>query len=170
MHKLSESSPYFYERYDITGRAGLTVLQTCTAALRQLAYDMTVDTIDEYPKLGKTTVLECLEYYCSGIIERFGDEFLRRPSVADAQRLLAKEEERVFSGMLESIDYMHWQWHNCSVGWQSQFIRETLNIVQLSLKLLLLMTIGSGMLFLVAGSNNDINVLNQSPLSGDVIR
>jgi hypothetical protein len=107
IHKLSESSPYFCERYDITGRAGLTVLQKYTATLRQLVYDMTVDTIDEYPKLGKTNVLECLEYYCSDIIERFGDEFLRCPSVADAQRLLAKEEERVFSGMLESIDCMH---------------------------------------------------------------
>jgi hypothetical protein len=44
---------------------------------------MTADTIDEYLKLEKTTVLECPEYYCSGIIECFGDEFLRRPTVAD---------------------------------------------------------------------------------------
>jgi hypothetical protein len=27
MHKLSETSPYFCERHDATGRAGLTVLQ-----------------------------------------------------------------------------------------------------------------------------------------------
>jgi hypothetical protein len=76
MHKLSETSPYFCERYDATDRAGLTVLQKCTAALRQLAYGMVVDTIDEYLKLGKTTTLECLEYYCSGIIECFGDELI----------------------------------------------------------------------------------------------
>jgi hypothetical protein len=68
---------------------------------------MTVDTIDEYLKLGKTTALECLEYYCSCIIECFRDEFLRRPTVTDTQRLLAKAEERGFSGMLGSIDYMH---------------------------------------------------------------
>jgi hypothetical protein len=30
--------------------------------------------------------------------------------------------------------------------------------------------VGSGMLFLVAGFNNDINVLNQSPLFVNVIR
>jgi hypothetical protein len=30
---------------------------------------MTVDTIDKHMKLWKTTALECLEYYCSGIIE-----------------------------------------------------------------------------------------------------
>jgi hypothetical protein len=44
---------------------------------------MAADTINEYLKLGKTTGLECLEYYCSGIIECFRDELLRRPTVAD---------------------------------------------------------------------------------------
>jgi hypothetical protein len=34
MHKLSETSPYFCERYDATGYPGLTALQKCTAALR----------------------------------------------------------------------------------------------------------------------------------------
>jgi hypothetical protein len=55
---------------------------------------MVADTIDEYLKLGKTTTLECLEYYCSGIIECFRDELLCRPIVVDTHRLLAKEEER----------------------------------------------------------------------------
>jgi hypothetical protein len=109
MHKLSETSLYFCEWYDATGHAGLTMLQKCTAALRQLAYGIATDTIDEYLKLGKTTVLECLEYYCSGIIECFGDEFLRRPTVTDTQRLLAKAKKRGFPGMLGSIDCMHWQ-------------------------------------------------------------
>jgi hypothetical protein len=61
MHKVNEISPYFCKRYDTAGRTGLTALQKCTAALHQLAYGMTADTIDEYLKLEKTTVLECLE-------------------------------------------------------------------------------------------------------------
>jgi hypothetical protein len=68
---------------------------------------MAVDTIDEYLKLGKTTTLECLEYYCLNIIECFKDEFLRRPTVADIQRLLAKAEDRGFPSMLASIDCMY---------------------------------------------------------------
>jgi hypothetical protein len=107
MHKLSETSPYFCERYDATGRTSLAALQKYTTTLRQLAYGMAVDTIDEYLKLGKTTALECLEYYCSDIIEYFGDEFLRCSTVADTQCLLAKAEERGFPGMLGSIDCMH---------------------------------------------------------------
>jgi hypothetical protein len=66
MHKLSETSSYFSERYDTTGHAGLFTLQKCTTTLRQLAYVMAIDTVDEYIKLGKITALECLEYYCSG--------------------------------------------------------------------------------------------------------
>jgi hypothetical protein len=58
MHKLSKTSPYCSEMYDATGRVGLTVLQKCITNVRQLAYGMIVDTIDEYLKLGKPTVLE----------------------------------------------------------------------------------------------------------------
>jgi hypothetical protein len=90
MHKLSETSLYFCKRYDATGHVGLTILQNYITALRQLAYGMAADTIDEYLKLGKITALECLEYYYLGIIECFGDEFLCCPTVADTQCLLAK--------------------------------------------------------------------------------
>jgi hypothetical protein len=53
MHKFSETSPYFCERYDATSRAGMTALKKRIAALRQLDYGMATDTIDEYLKLGK---------------------------------------------------------------------------------------------------------------------
>jgi hypothetical protein len=69
---------------------------------------MTADTIDEYLKLEKSVVLECIEYYYAGIIECFRAEFLRHPTVADTQRLIANTEERRFSGMLGNIDCMHW--------------------------------------------------------------
>jgi hypothetical protein len=107
MHKLSETSPYFSERYDATSRVGLTMLQKCTADVRQLAYGMPADTVDEYLKLGKSTALEYLKYYCACIIDCFETEFLRHPTIADTQCLLAKAEECGFPGMLESIDCMH---------------------------------------------------------------
>jgi hypothetical protein len=82
------------------------------------------------------------------IIESFEDEFLRCPTITDTQRLLAKAEKSGFLSMLGSIDYIHWKWHNCPIGWQGQFIRGTSNILQSSLKLLLLMIVVSGILFL----------------------
>ena len=81
------------------------------------------DSVDEYPKIGKSTALECLEKFCEGIIVCYEAEFCCRPTVEDKQRLLAKAEERRFSGMLGSIECMHWQWRNCPVGWAGQFTR-----------------------------------------------
>jgi hypothetical protein len=72
MHKLSEASPYFCKMYDATDRTSLTALEKYTVALRRLAYGVYIYTIDKYLKLKKTTALECLEYYCSDIIECFG--------------------------------------------------------------------------------------------------
>jgi hypothetical protein len=55
---------------------------------------MTVDIIDEYLKLQKTTVLDYLEYYCSDIIECFVmSSYIILLSLI-LQRLLAKVEER----------------------------------------------------------------------------
>jgi hypothetical protein len=75
--------------------------------MHQLAYGMATDMIDEYLKLEKSITLEYLEYYCADINECFEAEFLRCPTVANTQRLLAKVEERIFLDMLGSIDYMH---------------------------------------------------------------
>jgi hypothetical protein len=170
VNKLSETSPYFNEMHDATGYIGLTPLQKCIIVVRQLAHGMTADMIDRHLKLGKTIALECLDYYCAGIVNCYGVEFLCHPTIANTQCLLAKAEEREFSDLLVSIDCMHGQWHNCSVGWQGQFTRGISNILQSLLKLLLLMAIRSRMPFLVTGSNNDINMLNQSALFVDAIR
>jgi hypothetical protein len=131
---------------------------------------MTTYTIDEYLKLEKTTALECLQYYCLGIIECFGDEFLHRATVADTRRLLAKVEERGFFDMLGSINYMHWQWHNCPVGCQSQFTRGHQTSYNHPWSCFFSWPLDLSCFFGVVDSSNDINVLNQCPLFIDVIK
>jgi hypothetical protein len=51
IHKLSKISLYFSEICDTIGRVCSIALQKCIAAIRQLAYDMVIDTIDEFLKL-----------------------------------------------------------------------------------------------------------------------
>jgi hypothetical protein len=67
---------------------------------------MTAGMIDEHWKLVKSIALECIEYYCMSIVQCYGAELLRRLTVPDTQRLLAKTEECGFPGMLGSIDCM----------------------------------------------------------------
>jgi hypothetical protein len=171
MRRLGGYSSYFTARVDACGHRGLSPQQKCTAVLRLLAYGMAADTVDEYIKLGRSTVVECLENICEGVIQCYDAEFCRGPTVADTQRLLAKAEERGFPGTLGSIDCMHWQWRNCPIGWQSQFTRGDIKHLTIILE-----AVASydhwiwHAFFGVAGSNNDINVLNQSPLFLDAIR
>uniref|UniRef100_A0A0D3BXT8 DDE Tnp4 domain-containing protein n=1 Tax=Brassica oleracea var. oleracea TaxID=109376 RepID=A0A0D3BXT8_BRAOL len=122
----------------------LSPLQKCTAAIRVLAYGTAADTVDEYLRLGETTTWLCVENFVEGIINLFGDEYLRRPTPADLQRLLDIGEHHGFPGMIGSIDCMHWEWKNCPTAWKGQY------------------SCGSGTL-------NDINVLDRSHVFDDII-
>uniref|UniRef100_A0A0D3CYM4 DDE Tnp4 domain-containing protein n=1 Tax=Brassica oleracea var. oleracea TaxID=109376 RepID=A0A0D3CYM4_BRAOL len=116
--RLSSEVPYFQQRRNAHGRYGLSALQKCTAAIRMLAYGQSGDTYDEYLRLGESTTRLCLENFTNGIIQLFGDEYLRRPNEDDLQRLLDVGEVRGFPGMIGSIDCMHWEWKNCPTAWK----------------------------------------------------
>ncbi|XP_024007769.1 uncharacterized protein LOC112083888 [Eutrema salsugineum] len=112
---------YVDQAFDAIGRPGLSGLQKCTAAIRLLAYGTGADAVDEYLRLGESTARSCLEHFVEGIIHLFGDEYLRRPTPEDLQRLLYVGEDRGFPGMIGSIDCMHWEWKNCPTAWKGQF-------------------------------------------------
>ena len=107
--RLSNEVSYFEQRKNAHGRLGLSALQKCTAVIRILAYGQSGDTYDEYLRLGESTALLCLENFTNWIIQLFGDEYLRRPTQEDLQRLLDVGEVRGFPGMIGSIDCMHWE-------------------------------------------------------------
>ncbi|XP_033132428.1 uncharacterized protein LOC103849781 [Brassica rapa] len=102
--RLSENYPFFQQRRDVVGRLGLSPLQKCTAALRMLAYGCAADAVDEYLRLGESTALSCLTNFTEGVIDLFGEEYMRRPTPEDLQRLLDIGEIRGFPGMIGSID------------------------------------------------------------------
>uniref|UniRef100_A0A0D2ZXL7 Myb-like domain-containing protein n=1 Tax=Brassica oleracea var. oleracea TaxID=109376 RepID=A0A0D2ZXL7_BRAOL len=101
----------------------LYTAKKCTAAIRVLAYGTAADTVDEYLRLGESTTRKCVEYFVEGIINLFGDEYLRRPTPADLQRLLDIGEYRGFPGMIGSIDCMHWEWKSYPTAWKGQYCR-----------------------------------------------
>nr|VDD50388.1 unnamed protein product [Brassica oleracea] len=142
--RFSNEVQFFRQKKDGRGRLGLSTLQKCTAAIRVLAYGTAADTVDEYLRLGETTTRLCVKKFVEGIIYLFGDEYLRRPTPADLQRLLDIGEHRGFSGIIGSIDCMHGEWKNCPTAWKGQYSR------------------GSGTL-------NDINVLDRSPVFDHII-
>ena len=92
--RLSNEVQYFQQREDGLGRLGLSALQKITAAIRVLAYGTAADTVDAYLRLGETTTRLCVANFVEGIINLFGDVYLRRPTPTDLQRLLDIGEHR----------------------------------------------------------------------------
>uniref|UniRef100_A0A0D3ARL9 DDE Tnp4 domain-containing protein n=1 Tax=Brassica oleracea var. oleracea TaxID=109376 RepID=A0A0D3ARL9_BRAOL len=166
---LEQFFPFFQQRKDATGRWGLTALQKCTAAIRLLAYGNSADTVDEYLRLGESTALSCLHHFTDGIIQLFGDEYLRRPTAEDLQRLLDMGEKRGFPGMVGSIDCMHWEWKNCPTAWKGQYARGH------GKPTIVLEAVASQDLWIwhaffgLPGTLNDLNVLDRSPLFDDLL-
>ncbi|CAN6859127.1 unnamed protein product [Brassica oleracea] len=150
--RLSAEIPYFQQRRDATGRFGHSPLQKATAAIRMMAYGCPADAVDEYLRLGETTALLCLEHFVQGIINLFGDEYLRRPTPEDLQRLLDIGEMRGFPLGVEELSYRMerstivleavasqdlWKWHA---------------------------------FFGPPGTLNDINILDRSPVFDDILQ
>jgi hypothetical protein len=157
-------NPYFKQRIDVIGVLGLSCLQKITAAHRILAYDIPADLIDEYLRMGETTAIESLRAFVKAIVEVFGDWYLRALNEADICRLLSIGEQRGFSGMLGSIDCMHWKWEKCPIAWHGMYTghcrKPTIILEAMALQDLWIWHA----LFGMPGSLNDINVLDRSPI------
>ncbi|XP_013613948.1 PREDICTED: uncharacterized protein LOC106320127 [Brassica oleracea var. oleracea] len=169
VHRLSTEVEYFQPKQDATGRSGISPLQKCTAAIRQLAYGGGADPVDEYLRLGETTSRKCLHHFAAGIIHLFDDEYLRRPTPEDLQRLLHVGEQRGFPGMVGSIDCMHWEWKNCPTAWKGMYSRGT------GKPTIVLEAVASYDLWIwhaffgAPGTLNDLNILDRSPVFDDII-
>lgn len=159
---------YFVQKADATGKLGLSALQKAMAAIRQLAYGAPADAIDEYIRIGESTAIRCLKQFCAAVNESFGEEYLRYPTKADIERLLAEGEARGFPGMLGSLDCMHWTWKNCPSAWAGQYTgkekKPTIVLEAVASYDLWIWHAFFGM----PGSHNDINVLDRSHLFADL--
>ncbi|XP_057739715.1 uncharacterized protein LOC130956733 [Arachis stenosperma] len=167
---LSNVYPYFQQRVDATGRRDLSPHQKCTAAIRMLAYGIAADAAYDYVHIGESTTIECLKKFVEGVISVFEDEYLRKPNLNDVQRLLQMTESRGFRGMLGSTDYMHWQWKNCPKAWKSMYMSGYCGVATIVLEVVASSNLWIWHAFFgISGSNNDINVLDRSPVFDDIL-
>lgn len=104
------------------------------------------------------------------MIQIYGTRYLRRPTWSDIQQIYDwHEEKHSFPGMLGSLDCMHWEWENCPTAWHGQYQRGDHRHPTIMLEAVASQDLWIWHAFFgVAGSNNDINVLDQSPLFNQV--
>jgi hypothetical protein len=83
-----------------------------------LAYGVAGDLVDEYMCMSESTCIEAMYKFYQDVFVVFGEVYLREPNMVDTQQLLFINKKRGFSGMLGSIDCIHWEWKNCPFAWQ----------------------------------------------------
>ncbi|GJV18876.1 retrovirus-related pol polyprotein from transposon TNT 1-94 [Tanacetum coccineum] len=98
-------------------------------------------------------------------------KYLRKPDFNDIQKLYtAHNNIHGFPGMLGSIDCMHWEWRNCPKAWHGQFGRGDKKYPTILLEAVASYDLWIWHAFFgVAGANNDLTVLNNSPLFDDLL-
>ncbi|GKE18813.1 ALP1-like protein [Tanacetum coccineum] len=124
VREVTDASHFFQQTDDCTGQRGISSLMKCTFVIRQLAYGSVPDSLDEYLQIGATTARKSLQIFCKVIMNLRGEEFLRKSTYTDIEKLYARHDEKHgFLGMLGSIDCTHWSWANCPVAYIAQFSR-----------------------------------------------
>ncbi|XP_076960655.1 uncharacterized protein LOC143637084 [Bidens hawaiensis] len=157
---------YFQQKPDARGYLGFSAIQKCTSALRILAYGNMTYINDEYLKMAEKTTRDALENFCIGIIQLYSRRCLRIPTSNDLTHIYdVHESKHSFLGMSGSIDCMHWEWANCPTAWRGQYTCGDHEVPKVSLQAIFShnLWIWSAN-FGSVGSNNDINVLNASPV------
>ncbi|KAE8806686.1 Nucleobase-ascorbate transporter 12 [Hordeum vulgare] len=110
--EVVQHDPFFECKTDALGKLGLSSYQRCVAAIRMLAYGISVNLVDEYVRMSESTCGLSMYNFCKAVVAVFVPEYLRQPNVADTERLLAINVDRGFPDMLRNIDCMHWEWKN----------------------------------------------------------
>nr|KAJ0195912.1 hypothetical protein LSAT_V11C700356830 [Lactuca sativa] len=102
----------------------------------------------------------------------YRDIYLRHPTKSDAEQLYAAHQaKRGFPGMFGSIDCTHWEWANCPNAWRGQFTRGDHGVPTVILEAVVSHDLWFWhALFSILGSNNDLNVLQASPLFNNILQ
>lgn len=83
----------FCTQKDTTGLVNVNKHQKCSAVLRLIAYGISVDALDEYLKIGKSTVLEFLKQFERDAIKCYTHEFLLHPNGEETITLFQEAEK-----------------------------------------------------------------------------
>src|SRR5215216_2053240 len=70
--KLASHDRFFQQRRNAAGELGHSTFQKVTAALRMLAYGISVDLVDDYLAMGESQAIMCVKRFVFGIVQVFG--------------------------------------------------------------------------------------------------
>ncbi|GJS98772.1 zf-CCHC domain-containing protein [Tanacetum coccineum] len=89
-----DHDPFFCSNMDCARRQGISGLVKCTSTIHQLKYGVHADFLDEYMQISERTSRTALDYFCQAVMQIYGPEFLRKPTMTDIEKLYLHQEEK----------------------------------------------------------------------------
>jgi hypothetical protein len=122
------------------------------------------DALDETLRLAARTSRETLHHFCDLVIMLYSERYMREPTPNDIRQLYAfHAQKHGFTDVLGSLDCMHWDWFACPNAYHGQYKKGNYSHPSVVLQAAASQDLWFWHAFFSSpGSNNDINVLNQS--------
>ena len=159
--------PFYAYQVDATGRNGASLESKILLPLKTLAYGTAEHAFSDYFQMSKALASKCCEEFANMMRCIYSEEYLRIPDANDLKSITRLHHEvHGVRGMFGSLDCMHTRWKNCPKAWQQSFKSgkesggPTVVLEALSDYHLWFWHASFG----YAGSLNDLNILNLSPL------
>nr|GEU72405.1 hypothetical protein [Tanacetum cinerariifolium] len=124
INAVTNRDAYFHSNVDCTGREGISSLIKCTSAIHQLTYNVNASFLDEYMQMSKRSSCTALDHFCQAVMEIYGPEYLRKPTVTNIEKLYRHHEEKHgIPGILGSLDCTDWEWFSFPYTFKGQYVR-----------------------------------------------
>ena len=160
--------PFYSQRTDCFGKKGASMEARLLLPLKSMAYGVPPHTFMDYFSMSKTLAKDCYNNFQDTMIKLYLQEYIRVPTSQDLKSItmLHKSVHSGVEGMLGSLDCMHTYWDKCPVGWQGAFSngakKKPSIVLEAACDYHLWFWHAS---YGYAGTLNDINIINLSPLT-----
>ena len=164
--------PFYANSTDAAGKKGASLEAKVVLPLKALAYGVPPHAYTDYFQMSKGIAAKSCDEFAATMKRLYDEEYLRVPDSTNLKMIiiLHKEHHRV-NGMFGSLDCMHTRWKNCPKARQASFKTgkesggPTVVLEALCDYNLWFWHASFG----YAGSLNDLNILNLSPLLESLI-
>jgi hypothetical protein len=93
-HAVAMRNRYFQRRVNAVGVPNFTTLQKVAVTVHMLVYEGPADRLDEYIRIGQSTILECINKFTRTMVQEYEEDiYLREPNTEDIASLLEVAEQ-----------------------------------------------------------------------------
>lgn len=157
--------PFYTNIVDSAGNVGASFEARLMLPLKSMAYGVPPHCFRDYFQMSKTLAKTCCHKFFHVIKSIYSEEYLRLPTEEDLKNIVKLHNSvHKVGGMFGSLDCMHTWWKNCPTAWKGQFKGKEKHC-----SIVLEAACDHHLWFWhaaygYAGTLNDINILNMSPL------